>query len=37
MRWAFLLGGLLLVTAPAHTASVLSVGDGDGEACEALR
>ena len=29
MRWAFLLGGLLLVTAPAHAASVLSVGDGD--------
>ena len=29
MRWAFLLGGLLLVTAPAHPASVLSVGDGD--------
>ncbi|MCP9909383.1 thermonuclease family protein [Cyanobium sp. BA20m-p-22] len=29
MRWAFLLGGLLLVAAPAHAASVLSVGDGD--------
>ena len=29
MRWAFLLGGLLLVAAPAQTASVLSIGDGD--------
>lgn len=29
MRWAFLLGGLLLVAAPAHAASVLSIGDGD--------
>ena len=29
MRWAFLLGGLLLVAAPANAASVLSIGDGD--------
>jgi len=29
MRWAFLLGGVLLLAAPAHAASVLSVGDGD--------
>ena len=29
MRWAFLLGGLLLVAAPTHASSVLSIGDGD--------
>ena len=29
MRWAFLLSGVLLMTAPAHSASVLSIGDGD--------
>jgi endonuclease YncB( thermonuclease family) len=29
MRWAFLTGGVLLVAAPAHAASVLSIGDGD--------
>ena len=29
MRWAFLLCGMLLLAAPAHAASVLSVGDGD--------
>jgi len=29
MRWAFLLGGVLLLAAPAHAASVLSIGDGD--------
>jgi len=29
MGWASLLGGVLLLAAPAHAASVLSVGDGD--------
>ena len=29
MRWAFLLSGVLLMTAPAHSTSVLSIGDGD--------
>lgn len=29
MRWAILLSGLLLLVAPAHSASVLSIGDGD--------
>ena len=29
MRWAFLLSGVLLMTAPAYSDSVLSIGDGD--------
>ena len=29
MRWAFLLGGALPMAAPAHSAPVLSIGDGD--------
>ena len=29
MRWAFLLSGVLLLAAPAHAATVLSIGDGD--------
>jgi len=29
MWWAFLVSGMLLLAAPAHGASVLSVGDGD--------
>ena len=29
MKWAFLLYGVLLLAAPAHSASVLSIGDGD--------
>jgi endonuclease YncB( thermonuclease family) len=29
MRWSFLLSAVLLLAAPAHSASVLSVGDGD--------
>jgi endonuclease YncB( thermonuclease family) len=29
MRWYFLLCGVLLLAAPAHSASVLSIGDGD--------
>ena len=29
MKWAFLLCGVLLLAAPAHSASVLSIGDGD--------
>ena len=29
MRWAFLISELLLLSAPVHSASVLSVGDGD--------
>ena len=29
MKWAFLPCGVLLLAAPAHSASVLSIGDGD--------
>ena len=29
MRWSFLLSAVLLLAAPAHAASVLSIGDGD--------
>lgn len=29
MKWSFLLYGVLLLAAPAHSASVLSIGDGD--------
>jgi len=29
MRWYFLLCGVLLLAAPAHSASVLSINDGD--------
>ena len=29
MRWTFLLCGVLLLAAPAHSSSVLSIGDGD--------
>jgi len=29
MRWAFLLSGVLILAAPAHASSVLSIGDGD--------